>query len=313
MAYKSATSIDIDRQNSLVKAIVEASLEGILVVDEKGIIVSHNQQFVDIWRIPKYKLSGLEPGTAIGADDNPILAHNVGCVKDEQGFLARILELYQNPHLDDHCEIELKDGRILDRHSTVLRNSEGHYLGRVWFFRDITPQKQTEAKLMELATQDPLTGVANRRYFFERAHQEFTRSKRQSIPLSIVEMDIDYFKQINDQYGHPAGDEVLKSLCAVSQPLLREVDTFARLGGEEFAVLLPDTDMKGATRLAERLLQSIAATNLSFEGSQFKCTISVGVATLKLEDASIDDCLLRADRAMYNAKRNGRNRVVIES
>ena len=305
--------VDYERQRSLVNAIIEASPEGILVVDEHGIIVSHNQQFVEIWRIPAYKLRGHNGDTAVGADDNPILAHNAGCVKDKQSFLARIRELYDNPQLDDHCEIELKDGRMLERHSTVLRNGEGQYLGRVWFFRDITLQKQTEAKLKELATRDPLTGVANRRYFFERANQEFSRSRRLSLPLSVAELDVDYFKQINDRYGHAVGDEVLKSLCIISQRLLREIDIFARIGGEEFAVLLPDTNLEGALFLAQRIQRTIAEGKLALKSDDFKYSISIGVATLRPEDNSIDDCMLRADSAMYKAKQNGRNRVESES
>jgi len=304
---------DYELQSSLIKAINEASPDGILVVNDQGIVVSHNHRFVEIWRVPDYRLRGTEPDSAIGARDDPLLANALERVKDEQAFLARVQELYDNPHLDDHCEIELKDGRTLERHSTMLVSDEGKNLGRVWFFRDITSQKQTEAALKELARHDPLTGMANRRYFFERANQELARTKRHSTTLSIVELDIDHFKQINDQYGHAVGDEVLKSLCIVSQRMLREADVFARIGGEEFAVLLPDTNLDGAACLAERLRKTIANRKLSLNSGEFNCTISVGVATLKSTDTSIEDCLLRADSALYRAKHNGRNRVEIET
>lgn len=300
-------------QRSLVNAVIQASPEGILVVDEHGIIVSHNHQFVEIWRIPSERLHGAEPDSAIGSDDNPILSTVLERVKDKEAFLARVKLLYDNPHLKDHCEIALQDGRSVERHSTVLHNEDGKYLGRVWFFRDISPQKQTEATLRDLAHHDPLTGVSNRRYFFERANQEFARTKRRSTPLSIAELDIDYFKQINDQNGHAVGDEVLKSLCNASQRLLRETDIFARIGGEEFAVLLPDTNLDGAACLAERLRRAIADNKLTLNGGEFKCTVSIGVAMLKSTDTCIEDCLLRADSAMYKAKQNGRNRVEIEA
>jgi diguanylate cyclase (GGDEF)-like protein len=278
-----------------------------------GIIVSHNHRFVEIWRIPSDRLRGLEPDTAIGTDDDPILSTVLERVKDAQAFLARVRELYDNPRLSDHCEIELLDGRTVERHSTVLRNDDGQYLGRVWFFRDITSQKQTEATLKELAHHDPLTGVANRRYFFERANQEVARAKRSSTALSIAELDIDYFKRINDQNGHAAGDEMLKSLCNSSQRLLRGADIFARIGGEEFAVLLPDTNLDGAACLAERLQRAITGSKLSLSSGEISCTISIGVATLRSTDTCIEDCLLRADNAMYRAKQNGRNRVEIEA
>lgn len=134
-------------QSSLIKVINEASPEGILVVDGNGIIVSHNDRFIEIWRIPSDCLHGLEPGTGTGDDDSRILSVFLERVKDTQGFLARVQELYNNPHLSDHCEIELLDGRTIERHSSVLRGDDGRYLGRVWFFRDISERKLAEEKM----------------------------------------------------------------------------------------------------------------------------------------------------------------------
>jgi len=303
---------DYELQHALVNAIIDSSPDGILVVDENATIVSHNQKFVEIWGIPSDRLRGAEPGTAIGADDSPILAYNLSQVKDEQAFLARVKMLYDNPQLKDQCEIELKDGRTLERHSTVLYNDDGVYLGRVWFFRDISLQKKTESNLRDLADHDPLTGIPNRRYFVERANQEFARTKRRLTPLSIAVMDVDFFKQINDLNGHAVGDEVLKSLCKAGEKLLRKADIFARIGGEEFAVLLPDTNLDVAVVLAERLRQSIAGSKFSLSSGELNCTVSIGVAMLKSTDTCIDDCLVRADGAMYKAKQNGRNRVEVE-
>lgn len=304
---------DYQFQTSLVRAINEASPDGILVVNDKGIVVSHNHKFVEIWRIPNHRLRGVEPDTAIGAEDASILSAVLERVKDPQLFLARVQELYDNPDMDDHCEIELKDGRTLERHSTVLRGDDDQYLGRVWFLRDVTVQKESEAALLDLARHDPLTGMANRRFFFERANLEFVRSKRYQPPLSIAMMDIDHFKRINDEFGHAAGDEVLKSFCIASQRLVRKTDFCARIGGEEFAVLLPDTDLVGAVRLAERLRREVAKSTLLLSAGEINFTVSIGVATLRSADASLEDCLQRADHAMYRAKENGRNRVEIET
>ena len=315
--------VDPELQNSLIKAICQVSPYGILVVDDKEVVVSHNPQFVEIWRLPSKLLYGLEPGSAIGLDDAPILSTVLDRVKDKQTFLSRVKELYGNPQLIDHCEIELLDGRTVERHSTVLYGNNGQHLGRVWFFRDITCQKQAEAKLQELTRQDPLTGLANRRYFFERASQEFARTKRYFNPLSIAFLDIDNFKQINDNYGHAVGDEILKAVSSHAQSLLRQVDVFARvggeevfarIGGEEFAVLLPETNISQAALIAERLRLTIAdIRHRTTKHGEISCTISIGVAALKLVDTCIEDCLLRADSAMYRAKRNGRNRVEIKA
>lgn len=309
-------------QNTLISAIYEASPEGILVVDKQDNIVSHNQKFIDIWRIPNELLNGEAPSIAVGLSDVPILSTVLKRVKHPEYFVARVNELYKNPNLIDYCEIELLDGRTVERHSTVLYSKNGELLGRVWFFRDITLQKETEANLRALTFQDPLTGVANRRYFFEVANQEFNRTKRYPTPLSIALLDIDHFKQINDKYGHGVGDEVLKTVSHCIQSLLRQVDVFARIsgadvfariGGEEFAVLLPNTDINQAIHLAERLRQRIAEKKFFHEMEQFGCTLSIGIAMIRNTDTCAEDCMERADKAMYSAKQNGRNRVEIET
>jgi diguanylate cyclase (GGDEF)-like protein len=206
-----------------------------------------------------------------------------------------------------------KDGRTIERHSTVLRGENGKYLGRVWFFRDITAHRQTEAALRDLADHDPLTGVANRRFFLGRFTQEFARARRYERPLSMISFDIDHFKRINDKHGHAAGDEVLKSLCVTCAKLLREVDLLGRLGGEEFAVLLPETALEGAHLIAERLRQFVARQVVTVKNQTIQCTISAGVATLLAADTMIDDQLRRADEALYRAKNGGRNRVEVNS
>lgn len=298
-----------DFQSRLIKAIYETSPDGILVVDAQGMVVAHNRQFLQLWHIVPSQLHMKADGTAIGESDAPLLAEVVARVQNPAAFLERVRELYDNPQLDDHCEIELKDARTLERHSTVLRGEHDEYLGRVWFFRDITIQKNHEAALIQLARHDPLTGTANRRYFFERAEQEFMRSSRYQTPLSITLIDVDHFKHINDQYGHATGDEVLKLLSQKISALLRENDLLARIGGEEFAILMPSTGLAGAALMAERLRLTIAEEASPVAGQMLHLRFSAGVTQLKAEDQSIEDCLRRADEAMYKAKQAGRDRV----
>ena len=131
---------DPEFQRSLINAIYEVSPNGILVVDARGMIVFHNQRFFEVWQLPAADLAN----HAIGMSDSSVLSAAIAQVKDPQKFLTRIDELYANPDLEDDCEIELNNGRTLDRHSTALRGHQGQYLGRVWFFRDITSRKQTE-------------------------------------------------------------------------------------------------------------------------------------------------------------------------
>lgn len=306
---KSRNGPSSDFQSRLIKAIYETSPDGILVVDAQGMVVAHNRQFLQLWHIVPSQLHMKADGTAIGESDAPLLAEVVARVQNPAAFLERVRELYDNPQLDDHCEIELKDARTLERHSTVLRGEHDEYLGRVWFFRDITIQKNHEAALIQLARHDPLTGTANRRYFFERAEQEFMRSRRYQAPLSIALIDVDHFKHINDQFGHATGDEVLKLLSGKITALLRESDLLARIGGEEFAILMPSTGLAGAALMAERLRVTIAEEASPVAGLMLHLRFSAGVTQLKAQDQSIEDCLRRADEAMYKAKQAGRDRV----
>jgi len=175
--------------------------------------------------------------------------------------------------------------------------------------REIAERQQAQAELVELATTDSLTGVHNRRHFMETATYEFERSRRYSIPLSLLMMDADRFKSINDCFGHHIGDEVLKALAMIGRRQLREVDLFARLGGEEFAILLPQTDFIAARVAAERLRQAIAEDAVETEQGLLNFTVSLGLASLDPTTVDLEDLLRQADMALYQAKQNGRNRV----
>lgn len=294
-----------DFERSLVETIVEACPDGILVVDGRGVIASHNLRLFEVFGIAPEEFPGGRDGDLSGQADAPLLSRVLDLVKDPEPFLQRVRELYADPTLDDLTEVEWHDGRTLERHSRSLWSPDGVCLGRVWFFRDITARKQVERTLKELSHRDPLTGVANRRHFFERADEEVSRSRRFGRPLSCIMFDIDHFKEINDRWGHAAGDRVLVDLCASLEPILRQEDVFARVGGEEFALLLPDTDGQGAFVLSERIREKLAAGSCG----DIRYAISAGVAELMPDDASAKRTLQRADVALYGAKDAGRNRT----
>ncbi len=294
---------------SLLQAIYDISPDGVLVVDEKGMVISHNLPFLNIWSLAPRLASGNAPPAIVGAPDQTLLSKMLDQVQNPEAYQARVEQLHQHPDQIDRCEIALKDGRTLERQSTVLRNGQQSYLGRAWFFRDITAQKQHEAELLNLSRYDALTGAANRRYFLERSEEERARSRRHQLPLSLMLVDIDHFKQINDQYGHAHGDEALKQFSAVVRGRLRDSDLLARIGGEEFVVLMPSTALAGATLLAERLRVAMADNPLPIIDHLLPLRFSAGVTQLKPTDQHIDDCLKRADEAMYKAKQSGRDRV----
>jgi len=174
---------------------------------------------------------------------------------------------------------------------------------------DISQRKQLEDELFHQANTDSLTGISNRRYFMVQAEQELRRARRFSRDLSVVMMDLDRFKWINDSLGHAAGDTVLEAIVKASQERLRESDVMGRLGGEEFAILLPETGLDAAMEVAGRLLEHIAETPIATVKGVVHCTTSLGVAQLTSGDHTIDDLLRRADEALYLAKDNGRNRA----
>lgn len=186
---------------------------------------------------------------------------------------------------------------------------------RIWgicgISTDITERKDLLEKLESQATKDYLTGLSNRRYFMERGENEFAQAKRYGHALSLLMIDIDRFKNINDAHGHQIGDIVLQQLANVLRSTFRTVDIVGRIGGEEFAVLLPETNLQQALEVAERLRVSVAETDLTqATGRPLHFTISIGVATLgNNREISLDGLLNLADVALYEAKQSGRNKV----
>ncbi len=198
--------------------------------------------------------------------------------------------------------------RHIQAAAKARRNEAGEVERMVGVNLDVTESKETQKKLEILATTDGLTGLLNRRRFMELAGREVERSHRYPQPLSMVMFDADRFKLVNDTYGHDVGDLVLKAIASAAGSVLRDVDVLGRLGGEEFAVLLPATGLDGAALAAERLRAAMEAQRVTAGEAVVRFTVSVGVALLQ-EGETVDALLKRADLALYHAKENGRNRV----
>lgn len=166
-------------------------------------------------------------------------------------------------------------------------------------------------EMQHLATTDFLTGISNRRHFFNLARKEFERARRYNRPLSVVMFDLDHFKRVNDTYGHPLGDEVLRFLARQAQASLRGVDLLGRYGGEEFVALLPETGLLDAMNMAERLRLQMASSFIPTSVGELNVTISLGVADLEIDDNNVEAVVGRADQALYLAKQSGRNKVML--
>jgi len=187
------------------------------------------------------------------------------------------------------------------------------YLERLQALADQAAIAIENAQLFEemekLAITDSLTGLYNRRYFFAYAENEIERSKRYNKNLSIIMMDIDHFKKINDNFGHQIGDQVLKEIADICLAILRKVDVMCRYGGEEFVVLLPETEVTNAAHAAERMCTAISSLRLKSEKGDVSVSVSIGVAEMEKSRGSFEKLLAAADAALYSAKETGRNRV----
>ena len=210
----------------------------------------------------------------------------------------------------------LKDGvtRYMQSDGRAIRGADGAVSKVVVVSRDITELKRRETELLEMAATDILTGLPNRRHFVAQLEQESARILRdKGRCASVLMLDADHFKMINDTFGHAVGDDVLRHLATLMQNKLRKVDTVGRIGGEEFALILPGAALPAAEAFAERLRQYVAATPVPQADRTIPLTVSIGVAGMSADDANADEVLTRADRALYRAKGSGRNMVAVEA
>lgn len=198
----------------------------------------------------------------------------------------------------------------LDINMVPLFDENGNLTYYAAIERDLTEHKKLQAQLESMATIDSLTGLANRQAFLQRAKNEFNRARRYSRPLTVVMIDIDHFKSINDRFGHATGDEVLRQAATICQSSLRGSDFMGRVGGEEFVLLLPDTPHTNAYHVAERMRTHLYETPIALENNiTLNISASFGVASMNEADSDFDAVLERADEAMYHAKHGGRNQV----
>ncbi|PGH54110.1 hypothetical protein CRT60_30270 [Azospirillum palustre] len=208
------------------------------------------------------------------------------------------------------------DGREFPAEVSIAKLHHAHGLLFTAVIRDVSERKRVESELRRMATTDPLTGLNNRRRFLELAEVEMARLRRYGRPVSVLMLDIDRFKAINDSHGHAIGDRALVRLAEICRGELRDTDHIGRLGGEEFAIILPETPLAAAGEVAERLRHRLALADVPLDPADhgqgcIRMTVSIGVAMSGEDDACIERALGRADRALYEAKAAGRNRVVI--
>ncbi|MHC1752310.1 PAS domain S-box protein [Humidesulfovibrio sp.] len=286
-----------------IRAMSEASQDGMIMVDDEGRVVFWNRAAEKIFGYSREEMQGkpLHRVVAVGDDaDRAAMAFPGFAQSGEGAAVGVVTELLTRRKDGTTFPVELSLGSFRCQ-------------GRWWAVgtvRDVTERKRDEALLVELATTDGLTGLNNRRYFWERGRAELGRARRTGGAVSCLMFDVDHFKKVNDAHGHDAGDAVLRALARTARDCLRDIDLLGRLGGEEFGALLPETGLEEALLVAERLRVAVAAMGLTHAGVPLVVTVSLGVACAKDQGETLESLLKRADDALYEAKQNGRNRVV---
>jgi len=270
---------------------------GIVVEDENRRMILANQSFCDLFGIPA------PPEALEGADCAEAAEQSKTLFRDPRAFLYGInFALHSRQTVTD--ELEMVGGQILERTYVPVFHGD-IYLGHLWQYWDITDQKSSLSKLEHEASHDPLTELLNRRRFEQTLLQTHAEALRYGQTYSLIMIDIDHFKQVNDRFGHDAGDIALQMVSEEMKRRLRQTDWLARWGGEEFVALLPHTGLDGAVLLAETLNRRVRELVMPLIGS---VTVSQGVAEVQ-QDEVPHEALKRADAALLRAKANGRDRV----
>jgi diguanylate cyclase (GGDEF)-like protein/PAS domain S-box-containing protein len=298
ISTRKAAEHQIEYANLLLRTQMEASLDGILIVDASMRITAFNRRLADIWKIP---IATLEKG-----DDDAVLAAVAAAVANQEDFTERVRDLYAHPGQDSHDEFTLTDGRFVDRYTVTLYSPARLYLGRAWFFRDVTLRKKTEALALRMARFDVVTGLANRSVFVEALKHVIAVAQRGGKGFAVIYLDLDHFKDVNDTLGHPVGDELLKAVADRLRASTRATDIVARFGGDEFAVVASDIENPAeAALLAEKLIGVIGGP-YSLHGNDIHSGASIGIATYAADAADAETLLSHADVALYRAKSEGR-------
>lgn len=268
--------------------ILESTSDGILVLGTDKTIIHFNQRFLDIWELDK------ETHYKTYADfSKPI-------IEDINQFYMMNNNVTDIIHFDN--------GRIYERFSCPVMD-EDTITGRLLSYRDVTDKMQVEEQLRLYATTDGLTTLWNRRYFMERADFEFKQALRFGLELALIQMDIDFFKNINDTYGHATGDVDLRYVASSLKSLLRETDLIGRIGGEEFAILVVATEPLMVKALSEKIRHHFETHTFSAHQNILSFTVSLGIAFNTPETKDLDELLEVADAACYKAKSLGRNQT----
>lgn len=301
-------STDITEQIQLKKTIADQKQLLDIVLDNIESYVymkSEDRQF--LYANSKVAdLFGLPISKIVGAQETDILPAEMAehfYESDQKLFLTKQIQRTEETTTDEQGN----EYHYISVKVPIVQKGKRALIG---FSTDVTELYNMKEQFKHLANTDYLTKLYNRRYFIKQGEREFSRARRYGSSFAIISLDIDYFKAVNDSFGHPAGDHVLKEVSRLLFNSIRKEDVLARIGGEEFTILLPETNYKKSKFLAERIRNSIQNECICYRDSvQINVTISLGLTLLNKKDNDFDDILVRVDEALYKAKNSGRNKL----
>jgi diguanylate cyclase (GGDEF)-like protein/PAS domain S-box-containing protein len=291
---------EMEARNNLLVAALEAAANAIIITDKSAIIKWVNSSFT--------RLTGYSSDEAIGHNQNSLLN---SALQDEAFYQDLWSTILQGKHWRGELINKRKNGSLYHEELSIapVKDKSGEITHFIGIKEDISERKRLQEQLQKLANTDPLTELYNRRAFLDYVVQEIARLSRfESLSAALLMIDLDYFKRVNDTYGHSTGDKVLQQFAHTVRQASRTIDLPARLGGEEFAILLPGATQVDAMAMAERLRKQVAETFITHEKGAVYITISIGAAALSGDDKDGDVVLSHADTALYEAKDAGRNR-----
>lgn len=285
-----------------LRTIVDELNVGIVLLDQQHRVQFINRAFRRFWRVPDAMITSELTFVRLMYHGRGVSAYAVA--QDRLGeYVAKQLNLIRAGE-EGPLQIRLVDGAVIQFRCKALADG-----ARLLTYGNVSELAHQADTLQRLACIDGMTGLANRRHFLVLAEIEWSRFRRYGRPLAVLMIDIDLFKSVNDKYGHDAGDEVIRSVGAILQNHKRASDIAGRLGGEEFAVILPEATLDSAVAAAERFRQLVADHVIIVGDQHIPVTISLGASVCHAETSGIEELLKQADVALYQAKRSGRNRV----
>lgn len=293
---------DMAAQLAALREIVDVLNIGIIVLDKNGRVSFMNRAFRYFWRVPDDMARTDLTFDQLMRHARGMRAYGITHLRLEY-YLLKQMELIRSGE-DRPLQMRLAGGAMIQFRCKKLPDG-GHLLS----YGNVSELAKEADMLERLACLDGMTGLNNRRHFMALSEMEWSRFKRYGRPLALLMIDIDFFKSVNDRYGHDAGDEVIKTVADVLQKHKRSSDIVARMGGEEFALLLPEASLESAVAAGERFRRLLTDCRIEFGEDRLQVTISVGAAACHPETCGMEQLLKEADIALYEAKRSGRNRV----